>query len=335
MFDLHDLAIPAVAAPMAGGVSTPELVAAAAHAGGLGFLAAGYQHVPDLLAQIAATRRLGAESLGVNVFVPGPQADLAAARAYRDRLRPLAESLGVDLPEPRDDDDGYAAKCDALLSDPVPVVSFTFGCPDAGLVRRLQEVGTAVLVTVTTPQEAAQAAAAGADALVVQGPDAGGHRATFDPAVTPPDLPLDELLPAVRAVTDLPLVATGGLGTRDAIRRALRSAAAVQVGTALLDSDEAGTNAAYRRGLREGPYTETVLTRSFSGRWARGLRNGFVKKFGDGAPNAYPAVNQVTGPIRRAAAAAGDPDLLSLWAGTGWRTMPSGPAAAILDTLLG
>lgn len=334
MFDLRQLERPVIAAPMAGGISTPDLVAAAAAAGGMGFLAAGYKTVDQLREEIMRTRELGAEVFGANLFVPDAGAvSLDDARAYRSRLLPLAEGLGVDLPEPREDDDAYAGKIAALLSDPVPVVSFTFGCPSDEVIRGFRAVGTATVATVTSPEEAAQASAVGVDALVVQGPEAGGHRATFDAQVSPPDQALPDLIRSVRSVADLPIVATGGLTTPDAVRAALELAEAVQIGTALLDSDEAATTAPYRRALHDPRFTDTVTTRAFSGRWARGLRNAFIDEFGADAPAAYPAVNQLTGPIRRAAAAAGDPERLSLWAGTGWRSITTGPAASIIEAL--
>ena len=331
---LRELVRPVIAAPMAGGISTAALVAAAGAAGGMGFLAAGYRSVADVAAEVAAVRARWSGPFGVNLFVPGPPVDLPAARRYADRLAPLAHDLGVVLPEPRDDDDAYQAKLTLLLDDPVPAVSFTFGCPDAATVARLRGVGTWTLATVTSAAEAEAAVAAGVDALVAQGPDAGGHRGTWDPLVNPPALPLDDLLAEIRTAVTAPVVASGGLGTVEAIRSVLSSADAVQVGTVLLDADEAGTSLPYRRALRDPRFAETVLTRAFSGRWARGLRNGFTDRFGDHAPAAYPAVNQLTGPLRRAATLAGDPDLLSLWAGTGWRTLPSGPARRILEALV-
>ena len=206
MFQLSDLVRPIIVAPMAGGVSTPALVAAAADAGAMGFLAAGYTSVDALVGQIAATRGLGADLFGVNVFVPAPEpVDLAAARAYRDLLAGLAERYEVRLPEPRQDDDGWAAKIEALLDERVPVVSFAFGCPPAEVVRRFRGVGTATLATVTSALEAAQAAAAGVAGLVVQGPDGGGHRATFDALAEPGTTPLDEIVVGVRGVTGLPV----------------------------------------------------------------------------------------------------------------------------------
>ncbi|PID53524.1 MAG: 2-nitropropane dioxygenase [Micrococcales bacterium] len=336
MFDLRDLTRPVIAAPMAGGISTPKLVRAVESTGGLGFLAAGYKTVDALMSDIDQVHHMGAGLFGVNLFVPDPgPVDLDAARAYRDRLAPLAAGLGVSLPEPDEDDDGFAAKVDALLDAPVPVVSFTFSCPTADVVRRFRQVGTATMATVTSAREAQQAAAAGVDALVAQGPYAGGHRATFDPQTEPPSQPLPELLDAVRAHSGLPLIASGGMGTADDIRRTLRSADAVQLGTAFLDADEAGTSQPYRQALHDPRFGETIVTRAFSGRYARGLRNAFIDRFHAHAPAAYPAVNQLTAPIRAASAAAGDADLLSLWAGTGWSSIRTGPAAGIVEALLG
>lgn len=334
MFALADLTLPFIAAPMAGGPSTPKLVSAAVAAGGTGFLAAGYKSPADVADEIDRTRALGAEAFGVNLFLPGEPTDLDAALAYRARLAPLAADLGVELPEPRQDDDAFDAKVEVLLDAAVPAVSFTFGCPPAEVVRRFRNADTFTIGTVTSTDEARQAAASGVDALVVQGPDAGGHRATFDPAADAPAQPLVELLQEVHAATGLPLIASGGLGTPEAIRGALTRADAVQLGTAFLDADEAGTSAPYRAALHDPRFTETAVTRAFSGRLARGLRNSFIDEHGADAPAAYPAVNQLTGPIRRAATAAGDPELLSLWAGTAWRHVPTGPVADIVATLV-
>lgn len=333
MFALTDLTRPLVAAPMAGGPSTPALVSAVGRAGGLGFLGAGYKSVESMRAEMDAVRSCGVDTFGVNVFVPDPPADLAAAQAYRERLLPLAESLVVELPTPHQHDDHYDEKCDALVAAAVPVVSFTFGCPSPQLLARMRSAGMSVWVTVTSANEARQATEAGATALVVQGPNAGGHRGSFDPLVTPPTQSLDELLQAVRAAVNLPLIAAGGIGAPEQVAGALKLANAVQLGTALLDSDEAGTNPVHRQALHDARFTTTALTRAFSGRYARGLRNSFIDDYSETAPAAYPAVNQLTAPIRQAAAAAGDPELLALWAGTSWRTTRSGPAAEILAVL--
>ncbi|MEU2126739.1 nitronate monooxygenase, partial [Nocardia niwae] len=208
---LDHLDVPIVLAPMAGGPSTPGLTAAVAEAGGFGQLAAGYLSAADTAARIAATRALTGKRFGVNLFVPGPPTPVAELSDY------LAE-LGADhqLGDPRFDADDWDAKLDLLAADPVAAVSFTFGCPAAADIERLHAAGSEVWVTVTSVDEARVAAEAGADVLIAQGAEAGGHRATFvdrpaDDAADP--LGLLALLQLLTAASDLPLVATGGLAT--------------------------------------------------------------------------------------------------------------------------
>ncbi len=325
MFSVLRLPVPIVQAPMAGGPGTPELVAAVVRAGGLGFLAAGYLSPGALGERIARTRELvGPGPFGVNVFVPRPlPGDLAPVYRYRAELAVEAERYGVALPEPDvQDTDHWERKLELLLADPVPVVSFTFGPPPAATVEALHAAGTAVVATVTSPREAAEAAGLGVDALCVQGPEAGGHRGCFDPEADPDDTPLPLLLARVRERTDLPLIAAGGLATGADIAAVLRgdTTAAAQLGTAYLRTPEAGTGAAYRAALADpGAFGRTTVTRAFSGRPARGLRNRFIEDHSATAPAGYPLLHQLTKPLRAAAAAAGDPHGLSLWAGTGHR----------------
>lgn len=330
--------VPLVAAPMAGGPTTPELVLAAADAGAFGFLAAGYLTPQAMGEQIAAVRGQ-VESFGVNLFVPERSpwsaAERAAVDAYRERLSEEAAQAGVTLGEPVwDDDDHWHGKLELLLNEPVPWVGFTFGAPPESTVDALHDAGTEVAVTVTTAAEAGVAEERGADLLVVQSAGAGGHRGTFDQRALPDAAPLPDLLRAVRARTMLPLLGAGGVGTAQDVRAALAAGAlAVQVGTALLLADEAGTRPTHRAALQDPSYGETTVTRAFTGRPARALRNRFVEDHDAGAPPGYPAVHHVTAPLRRHAAAGGDPDLLHLWAGTGHRHVTTGPAADVLAAL--
>lgn len=341
--------VPVIGAPMAGGASSPELVAAVGDAGGLGFLAAGYRTPREVAEQMAATRALTDAPFGVNVFVPSlspadadrhglesesRQRDRLAVAAYRRLLEPEAARLGVTLPdEDWGDTDHYDDKL-ALLesSDDVAVVSFAFGCPGRDVVDRLHEAGRSVAVTVTDPGEAQAAADAGADALVVQGFDAGGHRSTHRVTDTPNLLDHLALLPLLTH-HGVPLVAAGGITTAGDTRRALAAGAvAVQVGTAFLLTPEAGTSAAHRMGLTN-PHWGSVVTRAFSGRPARGLRNGFVDRLDAYAPAVFPVVDQLTKPLRAAAAREGDLDGVSLWAGSGWRAATEEPAADVVRRL--
>jgi nitronate monooxygenase len=314
---------PIVLAPLAGGPSTPELAAAVSNAGGLGFLAAGYLTADELARRIEQTHALTDAPIGVNLFAlaEAPFDELALAR-YVHELEQEARAYGVQLGEPRFDDDAFAAKLDVVLDAKVDVVSFTFGWPPDAVARLPN-----VWATVTSVAEAR--AARGAHALVVQGTEAGGHRGTWDD--NDDETPLLDLLRDIRAAVDLPLVAAGGIATREDVRAALDTGAeAVQVGTAFLLAPEAGTSEPHRRALAAGG--ETALTRAFTGRNARGIVNRFMREHPD-APSAYPQVNHVTAPLRAAARAAGDHDAINLWAGTNFARAEARPAAEIVERL--
>ncbi len=327
---------PILSSPMAGGPTTPELVAAVCDVGGLGLLAGGYLTAEGLADQVARARELTDRPFGANLFVPAlvdRDRDEPALAAYRERL---AAYVGHDdLPQAVwDGTDRFDEKLEVLIADPVAIVSFMFGIPAEPAVRRVREVGSAVMITVTTVEEARAADGAGADVLCVQGAGAGGHRGTHRVEVDPNDTGWEALLGQVQAVTSLPVVVAGGIATRVDVARALdRGAYAVQCGTAFLLTDEAGTSAPHRAGLQDPARTETVVTRAFSGRPARSLRTDFVEALDPVTPPIYPMVNQLTKPVRAAGKAAGDPDGVSLWAGTGWRDIHTGSAAEVVRAL--
>jgi nitronate monooxygenase len=328
----HTLAVPVIAAPMAGGPSTPELVAAVNEAGGFGFLAAGYVTVEQLAEKITRTGELTTKPFGVNLFVPGtrPTSDISA---YVRRVTACAEKVGAAPGDPRWDDDNYAAKLELVLALRVPVVSFTFGLPDADDVQRLNAAGSTIVVTVTTPSEARQARQIGADVLCVQGSDAGGHRGTFaDDGISPGGGELYGTLAAIRLVksaVDLPVIATGGLVSGADVAAVLAAGAvAAQLGTAFLGCPEAGTTATQREALAEGA-RRTALTRAFSGRPARGLVNRFLIEPSPHAPAAYPNVHHLTRPVR----ATGEVEVMSLWAGTTYPLAKAEPAGAVVQRI--
>lgn len=322
---LDRLEHPIVQAPMGGGPSTPALAAAVAEAGGLGFLAAGYKPVDAVRADIEALRALTSRPFGVNLFAPpGPAADVAPFAA---RLQGEAERYGAPVGEPRHDDDGWEAKLALMAELEVPVVSFTFGCPAREELEPLAETW----VTVTTPAEARLAGEAGADALVVQGVEAGGHRASFDDAA-PGTIGLLALLQLVRAEVDLPLVATGGIATGRGVAAVLAAgASAAALGTAFMLCDEAATAPAHREAIAgEG---ETALTRAFTGRTARGIVNRWMREHDAVAPSAYPDVHHLTARIRAAAREQGDADGFHLWAGQAHALARPGPAGELVRRL--
>jgi NAD(P)H-dependent flavin oxidoreductase YrpB (nitropropane dioxygenase family) len=336
-----DVTNPVLAAPMAGGASTPGLVAAAADAGSLGFLAAGYKTPEQLAAQIREVRqrapRSGEIVFGVNLFAPRPvPVDPASFRAYARALQPDADHYGIDLSAatPVEDDDSWTDKIDLLLTDPVPLVSFTFAVPDPATVAKLKDAGTHTAQTVTTVAEARAACDAGLDMLVVQGYEAGAHSGTTTPQAFPAEVPLTTLVAAIRQVTGAPLIAAGGLSTPAEVAAVLQAGAdAVMVGTMLLRSPESGASGTHKAALADPGRGDPVLTRAFTGRPARGLPNAFIRKYDPIAPSGYPALHHLTSGLRKAAAAAGNAELVHLWAGTGYRNATAEPAAAILRRL--
>ncbi|MFG2054411.1 NAD(P)H-dependent flavin oxidoreductase [Micromonospora sp. NPDC048930] len=331
--ELLGVDVPVAAAPMAGGPTTGTLVAAVGAAGAFAFLAAGYK-TPEAVADEIAAARVGGLPFGVNVFVPTPvpvgEADF---RRYAGRIAAEGAPYGLDLASaaPVEDDDHWAAKLDLLVRDPVPVVSFTFGLPPAAVVRDLRRAGSRVLVTVTDPAEAAAAADLGVDGLVAQSGHGGGHYGTFTPAAPPPLRPLPDVVGLVADRTGLPVLAAGGVAGPADVREALTAGAtAVLVGTLLLRAAESGTSRTHRDALADPRRDGTVVTRAFTGRPARGLRNAFIDRYDAEAPLGYPALHHLTRPLRTAAAQAGDADRLHLWAGTGWRAARAAPAAEII-----
>jgi nitronate monooxygenase len=330
---LDSLTVPIVQAPMAGGPSTPALAVAVDRAGGLGFLAAGYLTAERLRADIAATRAQ-ISGFGVNVFAGGASggADPALVEAYAARISPEADRAGIALGRPRFDDDAFEEKLALLCEEPVAVVSFTFGLPGERAIDRLHAAGTEVWITVTNAHEATLAADAAADALIVQGVEAGGHRGVFVDDDSQSELTLLAALQLVRAAVEQPLIAAGGIMTGAALAAVLvAGASAAQLGTAYLRAAEAGTSEAQRAATASD--ATTVLTRAFSGRTARGIVNRFHSEYGEAAPRAYPEVHHLTSPLRSHGRAVGDPDLINLWAGQAHQLAEALPAEEITRRL--
>ena len=316
---------------MAGGPSTPELAVAVGQAGGLGFLAAGYKRADAVGSEIRAVREATPAPFGVNVFVPTPEpADPDRFREYLRRIAPEAERQGAELGEPRFDDDDWEAKLALVCAERPAVVSFTFGCPPWDVVDRLHRADIAVWVTITNVEEARAAHAAGADGLVVQGTEAGGHRGGWlSDGSDEGGVGLLALLRTVSHATPLPLIATGGIMDGAALAAVLcAGASAAQLGTALMLAPEAATAEAQRALLAE--QRATRVTRAFSGRPARGIVNRFMSEHSATAPLAYPEIHHATSPLRAAARRRGDADAFNLWAGQAHELVQARPAGEIV-----
>lgn len=331
------VALPIIQAPMAGGVTTPALVAAVSDAGGLGCFGAAAM-APDALRQAVRDARQHTDRpIAVNLFVPNPATitpedmeavaqALAPARA-RLGLPPLAAPAA---PAP------FEAQLAVVIEERVPVFSFTFGALAADKIALLKKNGIAVLGTATTVEEAQHLEALGVDAIVAQGGEAGGHRGTFLGSYDDGMIGTLSLVPRVVDAVSLPVVAAGGIMDGRGIAAALAlGAAGVQLGTAFLTSPEAGTHPAWKTALLGAAHDATVMTRGFTGKPARVLRNAFVMEMAEktAALPAYPKLDLLSRDIRMAAAQQGKPDYLPLFAGQSAHLCRALPAGDLTRTL--
>ncbi|MPY66114.1 nitronate monooxygenase [Deinococcus sp. SDU3-2] len=326
------LRVPVIQAPMAGGISTPELVAAVSEAGGLGSLGAAYLSPAQIVEAGAAVRARTERPFAVNLFVPHPlptvtPEEVAAATA---ELAPLHAELGLPAPTlPERVQEDFAAQFQAVLEVRPAAFSFAFGRLGTTERAALRESDILTVGTATSLAEAKALAADGVNAVVVQGGAAGGHRGGWMQDDLADTLALTR---AVAAAVNLPVIAAGGLMDAADVRAALNAGASlVQCGTAFLRAKEAGTSAPYRAALAAADPGQTVLTRAFSGRPARGLANRVTAEVAIPLPS--PLQNALTRDLRTTAARTGRAEFLSLWAGEGHARGREGTAAEVLRTL--
>lgn len=335
---LSELSFPLIQAPMAGADSA-ELVAAVSQAGCLGSIGAAYLDPDALRTRLQQVRALTTHPFAVNLFIPGPPVEVSQSAwdTMARHTRRYREVLGLaDPARPAVFAEDFAAQVQVVLEARPRVFSFTFGIPDAALLAACRERGITTLGTATTVKEALLLKEAGVDCVCAQGVEAGGHRGTFASA-TDATLDVLPLVQEIRRQVRLPLIAAGGLMNGRGIAAALmRGADAVQLGTAFLACAEAGTSAAYRAALVQTTSPKpTVLTRAFSGRTARGIRNTLAAEMAEHAADflPFPAQNAFTRDIRAKAAEVGNPEYLSLWAGQGVNQIRSLGARQLIDTL--
>jgi len=338
MRDVFEL--PIIQAPMAGGPDSPALAAAVSGAGGLGSLGCAYAAPAEIETLAAAVRARTPRPFALNLFVrtdtrdtrdthdePGADARVAAV------LQPMRAELGLDDtialgPElPRWDD-----QLEAVLRIAPRVFSFTFGVPSRDQLAALHAREIFVIGTATTVDEAGVLDELGVDAITAQGAEAGGHRGTFLGRFEDALVGTFALVPQVVQRTRRPVIAAGGIMDGRGIRAALAlGAKAVQLGTAFMACPEAGTSAPHRAALTSAH--ATVITRAFSGRPARGIRNRMTDAFEAVAPAPFPQQQRMTHELRRAATAHARPDLMQLWAGQGAPLLRALPAAELVATL--
>ncbi len=329
---------PVFQAPMAGGPSTPELAAAVSNAGGLGSMGAGYVPAETLREAIRATRKLTGRPFCMNLFapeqVPAPSPDeVSRAQAA---LAPFRTEVGLAATAAPAAGQPFREQLRVVLEERVPVFSTTFGALAREDVEALARSGAIVIGTATNVREARALEATGVHAIVAQSGEAGGHRGTFLGPVEGGLAGTLTLVPQIVDAVRVPVVAAGGIMDGRGIAAAFAlGASAVALGTAFLACPESGASRPYKDAvLARRDADETTLTRAFSGRWARGIRNRFTEALAAAPALAYPLQNSMTADLRREAAKAGKADLLSLWAGQGVALARARPAAELFRDLV-
>lgn len=331
---------PLVQAPMLG-VSTPEMVAAVSNEGGLGSLPVGLQSPEKTRELIIKTKTLTDKPFSVNLFAHDiPTIEPTQTQAIQEQLRKISEKYGVvytpvDLTQIRHF--SYQEQLDVLIEEKIPVVSFTFGVLDQPSIERLHAHGMILIGTATSVREALYLENIGIDIVTAQGIEAGGHRGTFLFDEPLPQIGLISLLPQVVDAVKRPVLAAGGVTDPRAFKAAMiLGAQGVQVGTAFIGSDESLAITPYKEQLSKSQDTDTVLTRAFSGRWARGIRNSFhdeIQQLSLDYP-AYPILNTLTAPIRIASQKQGNTQLTTLWAGQSAAMATQKSSAKIFRSLI-
>ena len=324
--------------PRWGGPSTPALVAAVSEAGGLGSLAGGYLPPARLRADIAAVREATSKPFAVNLFVPTP-AEPSADEVERAlaSLEPFRLLLGLP---PRPSAGGpwaedFDAQVAVLVEERVPVTSFTFGLLPASATAALHDAGSLLVGTATTVEEAVTLVSAGSDFVCAQGSEAGAHRGTFLAAPEQSLIGTLALVPQVRDAVDVPVLAAGGIMDGRGVAAALSlGAGAAVLGTAFLQTPEAGTSAPHRKALAAASETSTALTTQITGRMARGIENRMMHDLRDVTVPPYPVMHTLTAELRRRATERDVPDLMSLWCGQGIRLATELPAAELVRRLV-
>lgn len=327
---LDSLPIPIVQAPM-GGATGVDIAIAVSRAGGLGSFA-GVAFAPDEIE--AGTARLKTEANGpFNVNLLMTPSDVPTPEVVEQglaRLAPVYASAGTPLPAaPNRFGHDFEAQLAAVIRSAPPIASFAFSCLRRDQVEALHAAGCYVVGTANTVAEARAWADVGADGVCAQGMEAGGHRGNFLAEIEDSLIGTMALVATVRDAVDIPVIAAGGIMDGRGVAAALALGAdAVQMGSAFLLSDEAITSAPWRRAIEQAPDDPTRLTRAFSGRYARGIENRFMREMRPHEANvpAYPIQNRLTQPLRAAAEARGDTELMSLWAGQAVTLAKSGAA---------
>lgn len=336
-----NIKIPIIQAPMAGGATTPHLVASVSNSGGLGSFGAGYLSPAKIREGIRAIRRLTNHPFAVNLFVPSlfdVEKNKNEIRKMNEQLKIYRERLGIQEQSIAAYQENFDEQVCVLLEEKVPVFSFAFGIPSSEILAKFAANNIVIIGMATTVREAIEIEKNGCDILVAQGSEAGGHRATFLNGYRSSLIGTMALVPQIVDKVKIPVVASGGIMDGRGLVAALAlGASGVQMGTAFLTCPESGIHELYKRAILESTEERTVITKIFSGKPARGITNQFIEEMEkyeheDSLPD-YPIQNGLTQDIRKAAALQNKTNFMSMWAGQGTRLSHSKPAEKLISDI--
>lgn len=325
MTELLKIEYPIIQAPMAGGVTTSKLVAEVSNCGGLGMIGAGYMTPIQIREQIKEIKQLTSNPFGINLFVPN-KFDVIEdeVRSANQILNPIREQLKLHLkhsfaiPKFNTVHETFIEQIKVVIEEKVPICSFTFGIPSEKVIAELKRNNIILMGTATTVREAIENEKAGMDIVVVQGSEAGGHRGNFINGHQESLVGLMSLIPQISDNVSIPVVAAGGImDGRGLVASICLGAKGVQMGTAFLTCIESGAHTVHKEAILNANEDQTVLTRSFSGKWARGLKNKFILEMQNHEtllPD-FPIQNTLTQDIRKTSAVQNNQDFMSLWSG--------------------
>ena len=330
---------PILLAPMAGGPTTPQLITAVSNAGGLGQFGAAYLNEDAIVTMANQLRASTNKSFGINLFLPqNPKYTDQEFSKATEALTDYFSKFGLKLPKNIiDTTPSFNQQLKAVIESEIKFCSFHLGLPTKNNIQELKEAGISTAASATSVEEGKQAEERGVDFIIAQGSEAGGHRGTWMGDWRHSMTGTLSLLAQLKAHLSTPIIAAGGImnGAGIAATMAL-GAVGVQMGTAFLTCPEAGVNDNYKKALLNTSHDNTIVTRTFSGRPARGLRNYYIEQMENSGSYAlpFPLQNILTGPLRKAAAKENNTDYMSMWCGQGASLSRGIPAAKLIETLV-
>jgi len=334
------LKYPIIQAGMAGGITTPELVAAVSNAGGLGMIGAGYMTPKDLELSIQKVKEWTDQPFGVNLFVPeNPVVVQEEIERANQLLEPIRQKLGIEKKkeDPILNNSTFEEQIQIVIKNKIPVASFTFGIPPRNVIEQLKQNDIVVIGTATTVNEAIQNEDAGMDMIVVQGSEAGGHRGSFAESFDQAMIGTIALIPQVSDRVKIPVIAAGGImDGRGVLASLILGAQAVQMGTAFVTCKESGAHELHKKAILNSSEEQTAITSAFSGKPARGVNNEFIRMMKDYERELppYPIQNNLTQTIRKEAAKQGKREWMSLWCGQNPRLSQHVTAAELIHSVV-